>query len=69
VVEAKGIAEAQIEKSKGEAESIRIINEELAKSPKYLEWQMLNKWDGKLPIAMGNGFFPFLDITKLKEPE
>lgn len=69
VVEAKGTAEAQIEKAKGEAESIRIINEELAKSPKYLEWQMLNKWDGKLPIAMGQGFFPFLDITKLRQPE
>ncbi|MGH9921491.1 MAG: prohibitin family protein [Nitrososphaerales archaeon] len=69
VVEAKGVAEAQIEKSKGEAESIRIINEELAKSPKYLEWQMLNKWDGKLPIAMGQGFFPFLDITQLRQPE
>lgn len=69
VVEAKGTAEAQIEKAKGEAESIRIINEELTKSPKYLEWQMLNKWDGKLPIAMGQGFFPFLDITKLRQPE
>lgn len=43
VVEAKGTADAQIERARGEAESIRIINEELSKSPQYLQWQMLNK--------------------------
>ena len=69
VVEATGTADAQIERARGEAESIRIINEELSKSPQYLQWQMLNKWDGRLPIAMGSGFFPFLDITKMQQPQ
>ncbi|MBI2545469.1 MAG: prohibitin family protein [Candidatus Aenigmarchaeota archaeon] len=54
-------AQQAIEKSKGEAEAIRIINEELEKSPKYIEFLATQKWDGKLPIATGTTT-PFIQI-------
>ncbi|MBI4010048.1 MAG: prohibitin family protein [Candidatus Aenigmarchaeota archaeon] len=54
-------AEQAIEKAKGEAEAIRIINEELVKSPQYIEFLATQKWDGKLPIATG-ATTPFIQI-------
>ena len=50
-----------IEKSKGEAEAIRIINEELEKSPQYIEFLATQKWDGKLPLVTGDAT-PFIQI-------
>lgn len=67
--EAIGIANANIAQAKGEAEAILIIQERLRESPDYLKWQAINKWDGKLPIAMGGGAFPFIDITTLTQRE
>lgn len=54
-------AEQAVERAKGEAEAIRIINEELEKSPKYIEFLATQKWDGKLPLATGNGT-PFIQL-------
>ena len=54
-------AQQAIEKAKGEAEAIKIINEQLEKSPKYIEYLATQKWDGKLPIATG-GVTPFIQI-------
>lgn len=67
--EAIGIANANIAQAKGEAEAIQIIQAQLRESPDYLKWQAINKWDGKLPIAMGGGAFPFIDITTLTQRE
>ncbi len=67
IAKARGDAEANIERAKGEAEAIKIINEELKRNPQYLQWAMIKQWNGQLPYAMGQGgFFPFIDITKLK---
>ena len=54
-------AQQAIEKSKGEAEAIRIINEELEKSPQYIEFLATQKWDGKLPLVTGDAT-PFIQI-------
>ncbi len=54
-------AQQAIEKAKGEAESIKIINEQLEKSPQYIEFLATQKWDGKLPIATGTTT-PFIQI-------
>ena len=69
--EAIGNANANIAQAKGEAEAILIIQEQLRESPDYLKWQAINKWNGKLPIAMGGGgAMPFIDITTLAtQPE
>ena len=59
---AQGIAQANIAEAQGEAEAIRIINEALAQNPNYLEWLKTQAWDGKLPLVVGEGGTPFIQI-------
>lgn len=54
-------AQQKITQSKGEAEAIRIINQELLKSPQYIDYLTIQKWDGKMPLALGSG--SLLSIT------
>lgn len=60
--QAEGIAKANIAEAEGESEAIRIINEALANNPNYLEWLKTQKWDGKLPLVVGEGGTPFIQI-------
>lgn len=48
-------AQQKIEQAKGEAEAIRIINQELLKSPQYINYLTIQRWDGKMPLALGSG--------------
>ena len=57
-----GIANANIAEAKGEAEAIAIINRALAENPNYLEWLKTQAWDGKLPLVVGEGGTPFIQI-------
>jgi len=54
-------AQQQVAAARGTAESIQIINQELAKSPDYLQWQAIQKWNGQLPNVIG-GANPFFNI-------
>jgi len=60
--QAEGIAAANIAQANGEAEAIKIINEALANNPNYLEWLKTQAWDGKLPLVVGEGGTPFIQI-------
>ena len=60
--QAKGTAAANIAEADGEAEAIRIISEALEKNPYYLEWLKTQEWDGKLPLVVGDGGTPFIQI-------
>ncbi|PIW33157.1 MAG: hypothetical protein COW27_01675 [Nitrosopumilales archaeon CG15_BIG_FIL_POST_REV_8_21_14_020_37_12] len=60
--QAKGVAAANVAEAEGEAEAIRIINEALAQNPNYLEWLKVQAWDGKLPLVVGEGGTPFIQI-------
>ncbi|MGD8638853.1 MAG: prohibitin family protein [Nitrosopumilaceae archaeon] len=60
--QAVGLAKANIAEANGEAEAISIINEALAENPNYLEWLKTQEWDGKLPLVVGNGGTPFIQI-------
>lgn len=60
--QAKGIAAANIAQAQGEAEAIRIINESLSQNPFYLEWLKTQAWDGRLPLVVGEGGTPFIQI-------
>jgi len=60
-------AQQKIEQAKGEAEAIRIINEQLSKSPKYIDYLTIQKWDGKMPLALGSG--SLLSITGEKQQQ
>ena len=60
--QAKGVAAANIAQAEGEAEAITIINTALAQNPRYLEWLKTQAWDGKLPLVVGEGGTPFIQI-------
>lgn len=59
---AEGLAAANIAEARGESEAIAIINEALANNPNYIEWLKTQKWDGKLPLVVGEGGTPFIQI-------
>lgn len=57
--EAQYQAQAQVAQAQGQAQAIAIINKQLAQSPLYLQYLMIQdyfaKWDGHLPQVMSNG--------------
>ena len=60
--QAEGLAAANIAEAYGEAAAIKIINQALAENPNYLEWLKTQAWDGKLPLVVGEGGTPFIQI-------
>ena len=60
--QAVGIAQANIAEAQGEAEAINIINQALSNNPYYLEWLKTQQWDGVLPLVVGEGGTPFIQI-------
>ena len=60
--QAEGVAAANIAEANGEAEAIKIINDALSTNPEYLEWLKTQVWDGKLPLVVGEGGTPFIQI-------
>jgi regulator of protease activity HflC (stomatin/prohibitin superfamily) len=45
-------ADAAIAKANGDAQAIQIINDQLKNSPSYIQYQTIQKWDGKLPNTL-----------------
>lgn len=60
---AKGNAESTVLNAKAEAESIRIRASALGANPKLVEWEAVQKWDGKLPVYTMGGAVPFINVT------
>ncbi|MEG4057270.1 MULTISPECIES: prohibitin family protein [unclassified Microcoleus] len=58
-------AEAKVNLAKGEAEVQRLLRDNL--TPELLERQAIKKWDGKLPVIVGDGGKNLLDLRKLVE--
>lgn len=56
-------AEAKVNLAKGEAEVQRLLRDNL--TPELLERQAIEKWDGKLPLIVGDGGKNLLDLSKL----
>ncbi len=51
--------------AESKAKSIKLVNAQLAKSPKYINYIKANRWDGKLPVYMGGGTpVPFINVDK-----
>ena len=65
VKEAEAIAKQTIETARGQAESIRLINEQLRQSPDYLKLKSIEKWNGVLPMYTGSGIVPFISLDKI----
>lgn len=53
ILNAEAENEAKILDAKANAESIRLIDEQLRKSPQYIEYYKLQKWNGALPKVTG----------------
>lgn len=53
-------AQQAVAKATGDAQAIDIINQQLLKSPQYIQYLAVNKWDGKLPQVTSG--LPFIQI-------
>jgi regulator of protease activity HflC (stomatin/prohibitin superfamily) len=58
-------AQQAVAKATGDAEAIDIINQQLIKSPQYINYIAANKWNGQLPYAT-NGV-PFLQLPMTQQ--
>ncbi|MEG3844544.1 prohibitin family protein [Microcoleus sp. herbarium14] len=56
-------AEAKVNLAKGEAQVQRLLRDNL--TPELLERQAIEKWNGKLPLIVGDGSKNILDLRKL----
>jgi regulator of protease activity HflC (stomatin/prohibitin superfamily) len=61
--QAEGEATATLTKAKAQTEA----NELLAKSltPALIQYQQLQRWDGRVPLFLGSGVTPFIDVNSL----
>ena len=63
VVQAQAQARANVARATGESQAIEIITSQLRQSPQYLQWQAINRWNGKMPYALGgSGAVPFFQL-------
>jgi regulator of protease activity HflC (stomatin/prohibitin superfamily) len=66
VKEIQAVAQQAIAQAEGQAKAIQIINDQLRNSPDYLKWLSIQKWNGVLPLFLGNGATPFIDLQGLQ---
>ena len=62
VIAAEAEAEASKLKADAEAYAIKVIQQQLAKSPNYVELQKIEKWNGQFPTIMGDTINPFVSL-------
>jgi regulator of protease activity HflC (stomatin/prohibitin superfamily) len=68
-------AEAESTKAKADAEAykivaeadanayaLKVINEQLARSDKLINYKAIEKWNGQVPTYSGNGLIPFMNV-------
>lgn len=60
VIAAQAEADSQKIKAEAEAYAIEVVQEQLAKSPNYIDYLKINNWNGELPQAIGNEINPFI---------
>jgi len=63
---AEGDAQATLTKAKAQAEA----NNLLAKSitPPFIQYEQLERWDGRLPLFTGGAGTPLIDVSRLTQP-
>jgi len=69
IARAEGLRQANVLEAEGEAEAIRIIDQQLRENPNYLEWLKTQRWDGRLPLVVGEGSTPFIQIPIAEEQQ
>lgn len=64
-LKAEKVAQAEINRAKGQAEAQRL--QKLTLTPALLQKEAITKWDGKFPLVMGGeGALPFINIDPQK---
>ena len=63
-IEAQAIGQknAKIAQAEGDAQAIALIDEQLSRSPTYIEYLATQRWNGILPTVTG-GAMPFVDVS------
>ena len=59
-------ADTVVIKAKGEAESIRIRGNALKENPSFIDFQIVEKWDGFTPLVIGHGDNQVLTMQDLE---
>jgi regulator of protease activity HflC (stomatin/prohibitin superfamily) len=67
VVNAQAQANATKAQADADAYSIKVIQEQLAQSEAYLEYQKIQKWNGQLPQVQGDST-PIIDLRETPAP-
>jgi len=64
-------AEQRIAQAKGEAEAIKIQVEAIKQQggKDYVALQAISRWNGQMPVIMGGGVIPFVDINSIMKQE
>lgn len=62
VIAAQAEADSQKIKADADAYAIKAVQEQLSKSPDYIDYLKINNWNGELPQAIGTEVNPFLAI-------
>lgn len=62
VIAAQAEADSQKIKADAEAYAIKAVQEQLDKSPNYIEYLKINNWNGVLPQAIGTEVNPFIAL-------
>lgn len=66
-VQIKEQATQKVMQATAEAESIRIRAQALEQNAKLVEWEAVQKWDGKLPVYSLGGAVPFIQVPTAKQ--
>lgn len=62
VIAAQAEADSQKIKADAEAYAIKAVQEQLEKSPNYIDYLKINNWNGVLPQAIGTEVNPFIAL-------
>lgn len=62
IAKARGDKESAIMRAEGEAKAIALIERQLSKSPRYIEYIKVNKWNGELPQIVGSSAIPMINM-------
>lgn len=63
IAAAQGVAQSKLIVAEAEAKAIKLKSDSLRDSQALVQWQAVDKWDGKLPNVNG-GALPFINIGK-----
>jgi regulator of protease activity HflC (stomatin/prohibitin superfamily) len=65
IAAAQGVAQSKLIVAEAEAKAIKLKADALKESASLVQWQAVDKWDGKLPTVSG-GNTPFINLAPAK---